>query len=104
MTERFTDEDLARIEANPTVAFDVDEIRALVAEVRELRAEVKHIDDANTALGSQVIDLMRERDEARQALRGLDLRVWPSWKDTDTVSIRVKAGAVRRAAEALGGE
>ena len=79
--ERITDEDLARIEVDlSTLDPDATEyhwiaaahvrrllkaLPALVAAVREARAEVKAIDDANTALGSQVIDLMRERDEAR---------------------------------------
>ena len=79
MTERkpFTDEDLARIEAlghhwtEQGVSYGRltgEQLSALIAEVRALRAELKHIDEANTALGSQVIDLMQERDEARQAL------------------------------------
>ena len=82
--ERITDEDLARIEVDlSTLDPDATEyhwiaaahvrrllkaLPALVAAVREARAEVKAIDDANTALGSQVIDLMRERDEAGEAL------------------------------------
>jgi len=87
MTERFTEEKLARIELDLS-ALDPDAteyhwiaaahvrrllkaLPALVAEVRELRAEVKHIDEANTALGSQVIDLIRERDEAPEALEEL---------------------------------
>jgi len=102
-----TDEDLAGIEGLcrlalaagiDTVEQDAARLLALVAEVRELRAEVKHIDEANTALGSQVIDLMRERDEAQEALDAVLVAVGNAQKlDTDARDINIEAlcGAAR---------
>ena len=36
----------------------------LIDDVERLEAEVKRLDEVNTGLGSQILDLMQERDRA----------------------------------------
>lgn len=73
-----TEEDLAGYEADAKghlsgygspQCYDGKLMLALVSALRVAWADLKHIDDANTALGAQVVALMEERDEAREALR-----------------------------------
>jgi len=85
-TDRITDEDLARMEAycdsfengkpwagatHLFVGYARRDLPALVAEVREARADIDQLADNYVASVTRRDELQRERDEARAALEPL---------------------------------
>jgi hypothetical protein len=87
-----------QISAEEVAAIMETDLPALIAYVRELRGELKDMDDANTALGSQVIDLMRERDEAWEGLEPFGQQTFYGSVPDDARVGFFRVGDLRRAA------
>lgn len=69
--EPITEQDLARIEADPTLAFDVGDIRALVSALRAAWEANAGLAVLHNLAVEAAATHKRERDEAREALEEL---------------------------------